>query len=124
MRADTIEVVDAMENFGGSFVRALAACIRSADSENMDKIHAAFPKYWAKYRKMAGMADEEVTACAASDDADNCRAALLKISTSPFCNYQHSAWHNAEGPYSTGVTDGHREAAKMAREALNQTQGD
>jgi len=116
MRADTMKVIDAMENYGGSFVRALSACIRSADDANIQKLHDAFPEYWGKYCKLAGISENETVA-----DGGTCKAALLKISTSPFCNYQHSARHNGEGPYSTGVTDGHRQAAKLAREALNST---
>jgi hypothetical protein len=44
-------------------------------------------------------------------------AALTKISTS-FQSYDHEKLARFEGPYRIGVVDGHRLAAKWAREAL------
>jgi hypothetical protein len=46
------EIVQAMERFGGSFVRALAAACHCADPVNFAKIRAAFPDLWKKYAEM------------------------------------------------------------------------
>lgn len=43
------KVVEAMEQFGGSFVKALANCFRHADPQNIIKLKTAFPKYWEDY---------------------------------------------------------------------------
>lgn len=47
--------VNAMIQFGGSFVRALAQACRLADTENLARIKAAFPEYWAKYEELASL---------------------------------------------------------------------
>ena len=47
------EVVQRMERFGGSFVRALAQCCYQADPENLAKIKATWPEYWAEYADVA-----------------------------------------------------------------------
>ena len=44
--------VEAMEKYGGSFVKALAECARRADPINLDIIKKSWPYYWEKYEKM------------------------------------------------------------------------
>lgn len=44
--------VDAMENYGGSFVQALGHLARHADPENLDKIKDTWPSYWSSYETM------------------------------------------------------------------------
>jgi hypothetical protein len=44
-------VIQAMARFGGSFVQALAAAASAADAQNLAKIKATWPEYWAKYQK-------------------------------------------------------------------------
>lgn len=46
-------VIDAMENFGGSFVQALAVCFRRADRDNFAKLKITFPDYWKQYSDLA-----------------------------------------------------------------------
>ena len=46
-------IVEAMEKYGGSFVKALAECFRRADSFNTIKLKNAFPEYWKQYKDMA-----------------------------------------------------------------------
>ena len=46
-------VVEAMEKYGGSFVKSLSECFFKADENNFDKLKEAFPEYWAQYEKMA-----------------------------------------------------------------------
>jgi hypothetical protein len=46
-------IMDAMELFGGSFVKALANAARMADPINLAKIKATWPDYWDTYREMA-----------------------------------------------------------------------
>lgn len=41
--------LDAMEHYGGSFVKALAAAAFKADPNNYAKLKATFPELWAKY---------------------------------------------------------------------------
>lgn len=47
------EVVEAMEKYGGSFVKALAECFHRADANNVEKLKNAFPEYWEQYEEMA-----------------------------------------------------------------------
>jgi pyruvate/2-oxoacid:ferredoxin oxidoreductase beta subunit len=48
-----MKVVDAMQDYGGSFVKALAECYRRADPINFAKLQNAFPEYWEQYDGMA-----------------------------------------------------------------------
>lgn len=50
---EMLEISGAMLQFGGSFVKALAAAWRLADEDNSARIVAAFPEYVAKYRELA-----------------------------------------------------------------------
>jgi len=43
--------VDAMEKYGGSFVKALAELARRADPINLRKIKATWEEYWMQYEK-------------------------------------------------------------------------
>lgn len=47
---ERITVAESMEAHGGGFVKTLAKCIYQADPDNLDKIKAAFPEYWEKYK--------------------------------------------------------------------------
>jgi len=51
---EKLEMIEAMEKYGGSFVKALAVCLRRADSINFDKLHTAFPEYVEKYQSLGG----------------------------------------------------------------------
>jgi hypothetical protein len=51
MNEEDFEVVEAMEKYGGSFVRALAQCFYRADDSNLIKLKRAFPEYWEEYKK-------------------------------------------------------------------------
>lgn len=46
-------MVEAMDQYGGSFVKALANCLRHADRENYARLETAFPEYFQQYRLMA-----------------------------------------------------------------------
>lgn len=46
-------VVQAMETYGGSFVKALAKCLHHADVINYEKLRTTFPDYFNQYRLMA-----------------------------------------------------------------------
>lgn len=43
------KIADNMEKYGGSFVKALAECIRRADPVNMMKLREAFPQYFQSF---------------------------------------------------------------------------
>ena len=47
-----LKVVTAMEQYGGSFVKALALCFYRADNNNFIKLKEAFPEYWKQYEGM------------------------------------------------------------------------
>lgn len=47
-----LDVIDAMEKWGGSFVVALAQAARRADPINLAKIKATWPEYWQQYKEM------------------------------------------------------------------------
>lgn len=46
-------IIDAMEKYGGSFVKALGNAARHADAINLAKIKRNWPFYWDEYREMA-----------------------------------------------------------------------
>lgn len=48
-------VVHAMKHFGGGFVQTLAALCDRADPDNLARIKAAWPDYWAEYAEIARM---------------------------------------------------------------------
>jgi len=50
---DDVEVVTAMRQYGGSFVRCLSLAFMAADPENFAKLRAAFPEYWQNYTTIA-----------------------------------------------------------------------
>lgn len=41
--------VDAMEKYGGSFVKALGELARRADPVNLERIKKTWPGYWRDY---------------------------------------------------------------------------
>lgn len=47
------DVLQAMLQFGGNFVKKLAQAALAADPTNLEKIKIAFPDYWARYQQMA-----------------------------------------------------------------------
>lgn len=44
--------VDAMEQYGGSFVEILGALARRADPDNLILIKSTWPDYWLEYQAM------------------------------------------------------------------------
>ena len=54
--------IKAMQMYGGSFVKALAAAWLLADDDNAAKIEHAFPAYMAKYGPNSGMYAEAAKA--------------------------------------------------------------
>ena len=52
------DVARTMQEYGGSFVRALGTAALSADPSNLKKLRDAFPDYWANYTKMAQQLSE------------------------------------------------------------------
>jgi hypothetical protein len=50
-----LAITDAMEQYGGSFVKALAVAARRADPDNLAKIKATWPEYWQRYTEMVEM---------------------------------------------------------------------
>jgi hypothetical protein len=48
-----LKVIEAMKQYGGSFVKSLAEAATRADMQNLAKIKAAFPDYWKQYTDMA-----------------------------------------------------------------------
>jgi hypothetical protein len=50
------QVLEAMRQYGGSFVQGLAALYLRADPENQAKLRAAFSDEWQHYGKLATMA--------------------------------------------------------------------
>lgn len=47
------DVAKTMQEYGGSFVRALGTAALAADPSNLKKLRDAFPDYWANYARMA-----------------------------------------------------------------------
>lgn len=48
-----LRVVEAMQKYGGSFVKALAMAFYMADNKNFYKLKSAFPEYWKEYTEWA-----------------------------------------------------------------------
>lgn len=61
MTDDQIAVVEAMDKWGGGFVKALAEAFRRADPVNFRVLRNAFPEYWVQYSEMARKARHEGT---------------------------------------------------------------
>lgn len=57
MNEEDHKVVEAMEKYGGSFVKALANAARHADVHNLRKIKNAWIDYWEQYKKMSDERD-------------------------------------------------------------------
>lgn len=47
------QIVNAMSEYGGSFVQALANAFRKADDGNAKRIRLAFPDIWNTYTNLA-----------------------------------------------------------------------
>ncbi len=52
------KTIETMMEYGGSFVRKLGAAALVADSDNLAKIKATWPDYWAQYDRMAKQLSE------------------------------------------------------------------
>lgn len=61
--------ITAMQEYGGSFVRALGIAASYADPDNLARLKAAFPEYWARYAEMAQPRTKP-------DDGDEVQAAI------------------------------------------------
>lgn len=48
----TEQTLEAMEKYGGSFVKNLVVSVRLADPVNLKRLQNAFPEYFEKYRKI------------------------------------------------------------------------
>ncbi len=53
MNEDDFKIVSAMEEYGGSFVQALAKAAFRADQVNLQKMKDTWPEYWKEYAEMA-----------------------------------------------------------------------
>lgn len=47
-----------MQEYGGSFVRALGYAALQADPDNLRKVKDTWPDYWSKYQEMAEQISE------------------------------------------------------------------
>lgn len=52
------KTIETMMEYGGSFVRKLGAAALVADPDNLAKIKATWPDYWAQYDRMAKQLSE------------------------------------------------------------------
>ena len=52
------KVIEAMMEYGGSFVRKLGAAALVADSDSLAKIKATWPEFWTQYSRMAKQLSE------------------------------------------------------------------
>jgi len=49
MTEEEFEVVEEMQEYGGSFVKSLAECFHKADDNNFNILKNAFKGYWLDY---------------------------------------------------------------------------
>ena len=63
MTTEDRETVRMMEQYGGSFIKALTRAIYFADINNFEKIKRAFPDEWKKYENWGRLGEglENVT---------------------------------------------------------------
>lgn len=59
MPVDHEEIIQAMERYGGSFAKALAAAWRVADDNNRNRLALAFADVWEVYRAIAERRKED-----------------------------------------------------------------
>lgn len=52
------DIARTMQEYGGSFVRALGTAVLQADPENLRKVKDTWPDYWSKYQEMAEQISE------------------------------------------------------------------
>ena len=52
-RDEMLEMVAMMRKYGGSFIHTLAECFIRADSDNLQRLYAAFPEIVGEYSKWA-----------------------------------------------------------------------
>jgi len=50
MDEEDFKVIENMEKYGGSFVKALAEAFFRSDPDNFVKLRKAFPEYWEEYK--------------------------------------------------------------------------
>lgn len=53
------DVLQAMLQYGGTFIQKLAQAALVADPTNLEKIKNAFPEYWTRYAQMAASLPKE-----------------------------------------------------------------
>lgn len=51
--ADCPAIIQAMQDHGGNFVRALAAAWRAADDANRSRLQEAFPEIFQRYERLS-----------------------------------------------------------------------
>ncbi len=51
--SEKIDVAEAMEKYGGSFVKKLSSLVYCADPVNLAKIKNAWPEYWDQYLQLS-----------------------------------------------------------------------
>lgn len=56
---EDLEVIAAMTQYGGSFVKSLAVCFSHADKQNYDKLKTCFSEYWNEYQLMVDKMKED-----------------------------------------------------------------
>ena len=52
MTDQEFRVLEKMQMYGGSFVKALANCFHKADNTNFKKLKDTFSEYWKQYEEM------------------------------------------------------------------------
>jgi len=58
MELTDVEVLEAMDHYGGAFMRALAEAARRADPWNLAKVKATWAEEWAEYAVLAQLHKE------------------------------------------------------------------
>jgi hypothetical protein len=52
---ECVDVAEAMQQYGGSFIKALGTALQLADNSNRIRIKKAWPELWTQYLKQARM---------------------------------------------------------------------
>ena len=61
MTTEEVKIVEAMRQFGGGFVQALAVAFQAADTRNFTRLRLAFQDVWSNYTILAAMKGATVT---------------------------------------------------------------
>ncbi len=59
MNDNDLKIMEAMDAYGGNFVKALAQCAKATDEENLETLKTSFGEIWIQYAAMSVQVEQE-----------------------------------------------------------------